>query len=104
VETVDNSRVCEPPALRAQGSHAGDCRGATLSGRARPANPPNVRADLDLRGAKVELRVHENLSQAGARHLAVAAGQTPAVWWGELTAAPAFTHCSQATEKDKAAQ
>jgi len=48
-------------------------RGATLSGRARPANPPNVRADLDLRGAKVELSVHDDSLKAGAGREATAA-------------------------------
>jgi hypothetical protein len=65
VETVGNSCVCvnrRSCALRALKRRR---RGATLSGRARSANPPNVRADLDLQGGKVELRVHEDSLQAG---------------------------------------
>jgi len=90
VEHVDNSYVCmnrRRCALRALKRRR---RGATLSARAGPANPPNVRADLDLQGGKVELTVHEDSLQAGARRLALAAGQTPAVG-GREAVAPAFT-------------
>ena len=65
VETVDNSCVCEPQALRAQGSQAATSRrDSTRSRQARQL--PKRSGRPDLRGGAVELSVHDDSLKAGA--------------------------------------
>ena len=69
VETVGNSRLCEPQALRASGSQAATSRRDSTPLRPK-AGPPNVRAAPDL-------RIDDRAAVAPPRPTCAAAARSP---------------------------